>query len=93
MYLDQEGRGHGLVEKIGQLAEMNAGADTVDAAVRRGVEPDVRSYDEAAVVLQRLVGNQPVRLLTNNPSRIRLAEQAEKNSRTDLVYETPPRRL
>lgn len=85
VYLDQEGRGHGLVEKVAQLAEMNAGADTVDAAVRRSVPPDVRRYDEAAVVLARVVGSAPIRLLTNNPHKVGLVVDAG----VDVVERVP----
>lgn len=92
VYLDQEGRGHGLVEKVAQLAEMNAGADTVDAAARRGVPPDLRRYDEAATVLARIVGSAPIRLLTNNPRKLQLVVDAgvDVAERVPLLTEPTP---
>lgn len=72
LYLDQEGRGHGLVEKIRHIADIAAGSDTVEAALRRGVPPDVRDYSGAATVLRAVLGgDRPIRLLTNNPEKIR----------------------
>ncbi|MEA2492158.1 MAG: 3,4-dihydroxy 2-butanone 4-phosphate synthase / cyclohydrolase [Thermoleophilaceae bacterium] len=71
LYLDQEGRGHGLVEKVAQLALIAEGADTVEAAALRGVEGDVRSFEDARAILRELVDDAPVRLLTNNPEKMR----------------------
>jgi 3,4-dihydroxy 2-butanone 4-phosphate synthase/GTP cyclohydrolase II len=70
LYLDQEGRGHGLVEKVAHFAEMNKGVDTWEAAIRRGVDPDLRDYADASAVVKSIVGDRPVRLLTNNPEKI-----------------------
>jgi GTP cyclohydrolase II len=65
-----EGRGIGLVNKLRAYVEQDAGADTVDANLRLGLPVDDRSYTEAAAVLSALrVG--PVRLLTNNPDKVR----------------------
>src|SRR4051795_7779833 len=49
-----EGRGIGLVDKLRAYVEQDAGADTVDANLRLGLEPDLRSYDDAAAVLRAL---------------------------------------
>lgn len=68
--LDDEGRGHGLIEKVAQLALIAAGADTVDAAAARGRSPDLRTYEDAAAVIAEVVGPRPVRLLTNNPTKL-----------------------
>jgi 3,4-dihydroxy 2-butanone 4-phosphate synthase / GTP cyclohydrolase II len=70
LYLMQEGRGHGLLEKVAQFSEMSEGFDTVEAALRHGVEPDVRDYSDAAEMLSHLVGNRSIRLLTNDPARV-----------------------
>lgn len=67
LYLDQEGRSHGLVSKVAQLALIAKGLDTVDAAAAHGEAPDVRQWDEAAAILTDLIGDKPIRLLTNNP--------------------------
>jgi GTP cyclohydrolase II len=90
LYLDQEGRSHGLVEKVAQLDLIAGGADTVDAARARGKDVDLRRYDEAAVILRELVGPRPVRLLTNNPEKLTrvVAEGVEIAQRIPL--ETAP---
>ena len=75
IYLDQEGRGHGLVSKVAQLALIGRGLDTVEAATAHGEPADVRRWDEAVVIVKDLIGDKPVRLLTNNPSKAKgLAE-------------------
>ncbi|HZN13084.1 MAG TPA: GTP cyclohydrolase II [Acidimicrobiales bacterium] len=71
LYMDQEGRGHGLVEKLAQLKLINTGLDTLEAAVARGYGPDPRTYEQAAFVLDVLVGaGRPIRLLSNNPTKM-----------------------
>jgi 3,4-dihydroxy 2-butanone 4-phosphate synthase/GTP cyclohydrolase II len=74
IYLDQEGRGHGLVEKVSQLDEIARGANTYEAALNRRVEPDVRHFAGASYILRQLYGNTAVRMLTNNPDKILRAE-------------------
>jgi 3,4-dihydroxy 2-butanone 4-phosphate synthase/GTP cyclohydrolase II len=65
-----EGRGIGLVNKLRAYVEQDAGADTVDANLRLGLPVDDRSWAEAAQVLAAL-GVGSVRLLTNNPDKVR----------------------
>jgi GTP cyclohydrolase II len=65
-----EGRGIGLVNKLRAYVEQDRGADTVDANTRLGLPVDGRRYDEAAAVL-RALGIRSVRLLTNNPGKVR----------------------
>ncbi len=76
VYLDQEGRGHGTVEKVAQLGEIAAGANTFEAALRRGVEPDVRSFDQAVYIVHDVLGPVSVRLLTNNPDKLARVQSA-----------------
>ncbi|MGY1592886.1 GTP cyclohydrolase II [Geodermatophilus sp. SYSU D00708] len=65
-----EGRGVGLVDKLRAYVEQDEGADTVDANLRLGLPVDDRRYDDGAAVL-RLLGVDAVRLLTNNPDKVR----------------------
>lgn len=70
VYLRQEGRGIGLANKIRAYALQERGADTVDANRALGLPDDARRYDAAAGLLEAL-GVRSVRLLTNNPAKVR----------------------
>lgn len=69
LYLRQEGRGIGLVNKIKAYALQETGLDTVDANRALGLPDDMRDYTLACDMLDWL-GVTQVRLLTNNPSKI-----------------------
>lgn len=84
IYLRQEGRGIGLVNKLKAYNLQDEGLDTVEANVHLGFEPDERLYDVAVEILE-ILGVKEIILLTNNPDKV----EAIRDSSVKLVDREP----
>lgn len=74
LYLRQEGRGIGLIEKLKTYNLQDQGFDTVDANVQLGHKAEERDYDVAARMLE-ILGVSSIKLLSNNPDKVKKLEK------------------
>lgn len=88
LYLDQEGRGNGIANKIRAYKLQSQGYDTYDADEMLGFGPDQRRFDFAAEMLRQL-GIGRVRLITNNPDKI----AALRKAGLEVSHQSAPARV
>ena len=89
IYLRQEGRGIGLANKLKAYALQEQGYDTVEANVKLGLPIDNRDYAVAFQILKSM-GIQALRLLTNNPKKVRAIEQYGLRVSERIALEVAP---
>jgi GTP cyclohydrolase II len=89
LYLRQEGRGIGLINKLRAYALQDQGFDTVDANTRLGFAVDARDFRVAARMLD-LLGQRAVRLMTNNPAKASALEAAGIRVAERVSHSLPP---
>ncbi|MBA3897243.1 MAG: GTP cyclohydrolase II [Sphingomonadaceae bacterium] len=89
LYLRQEGRGIGLINKLRAYALQDQGFDTVDANLRLGFAVDTRDFAVAARMLE-LLGQKRIRLLTNNPAKVAALEAAGIGVTESVAHSLPP---
>ena len=92
LYLRQEGRGIGLVNKLRAYALQDQGFDTVDANTRLGFAVDARDFRVAARMLD-LLGQTRIRLLTNNPEKVRVLQATGIDVVERVPIALPPNRF
>ena len=104
VYLQQEGRGIGLIDKIRAYQLQDGGMDTVEANIALGFVPDSRAYDAAAEIC-RYFHVESLRLMTNNPGKVaalqalgldvveRIPHQAGKNPYNESYLRTKAQKL
>lgn len=87
LYLRQEGRGIGLINKLKAYNLQDKGLDTAEANVHLGFEIDERQFDIAEEMLE-LLGIKKIKLLTNNPEKMKAFTKVEVLERVPLFFPT-----
>lgn len=91
LYLrNHEGRGIGLINKLRAYKLQDGGADTVEANTMLGLPAEARDYSAAARILKEM-GLTRIRLLTNNPDKVRKLEDLGITVAAVVAHEVPPR--
>jgi 3,4-dihydroxy 2-butanone 4-phosphate synthase/GTP cyclohydrolase II len=88
LYMRQEGRGIGLLNKIKAYHLQDTGLDTVDANLALGFKEDMRDYKVSADML-KILGTSNIRLITNNPAKIKDLEKNHINVVERIPIEMP----
>ena len=89
IYLRQEGRNIGLLNKINAYALQDQGLDTIEANHQLGFRADERSYEIVTYILHHF-GIKKIKLLTNNPEKISAISDVEIVERLPIVIESNP---
>jgi GTP cyclohydrolase II len=89
LYLRQEGRGIGLINKLRAYRLQDQGFDTVDANNRLGLPTEARDFPVAARMLQ-LLGVSAIRLMTNNPAKVAALEAKGVEVAERVAHQLPP---
>ena len=89
LYLRQEGRGIGLINKLRAYQLQDQGFDTVDANTRLGLPNEARDFPVAARMLH-LLGVGPIRLMTNNPAKVSALQGAGVVVTERVPHHLPP---
>lgn len=89
IYLRQEGRGIGIINKIKAYNEQDKGCDTAEANKKLGFDYDARSYEDAVSILKQLDIHK-INLLTNNPEKLKAFENEGIEVVKRIALEIPP---
>ena len=89
LYLRQEGRGIGLINKLRAYELQDQGFDTVDANNRLGLPTEARDFPVAARMLE-LLGVHAIRLMTNNPAKVDALREAGVDVAERVPHQLPP---
>lgn len=91
VYLRQEGRGIGIINKLHAYVKQDEGYDTAQANRELGLEYDARTYKDAVTILEDL-GIKKVNLLTNNPEKIKGIDNCRLKVENRIPVEIPPKK-